>query len=64
MSEYIQIGMTALRNPDGSFQPEIPLYVKRTEQTAAAEQKLIEDGARMFAARMRREAQEARKCKG
>ncbi|HBU13111.1 MAG TPA: hypothetical protein DEB31_10470 [Clostridiales bacterium] len=26
--KYIQIGITALRNEDGSFQPSVPLYIR------------------------------------
>ncbi len=29
---FIQIGMTALRNPDQSFQPAVPLYIRVTAE--------------------------------
>ena len=25
---YVQVGVTAMRNPDGSFMPSIPMYVE------------------------------------
>jgi len=32
--KYICVGSTALRAPDGSFLPSVPLYVKVEENTA------------------------------
>lgn len=41
MSErYIQVGVTALRAPDGSFLPSVPLYIKSTPEARAAEEAL------------------------
>ncbi len=32
---YVQIGVTALRGPDGTFLPAVPLYAEATEATEA-----------------------------
>ena len=50
---FIQVGVTALRGPDGKFLPAVPLYVEADAQVEAAEEKLIGDIGRLFAARMR-----------
>ena len=42
--KYIQVGVTALRNPaTGEFLPAVPLYIKAEDSAEAAEEKLIED---------------------
>ncbi len=54
MSEYIQIGVTALRDPaTGGFLPAVPLYIKATDSARAAEEQLTGDIARLFAQRMK-----------
>lgn len=52
---YIQVGVTALRDPiSGDYLPAVPLYVKSEDGAQEAEEKLIEDIGRLMAARMRR----------
>lgn len=52
--EYIQIGVTALRDPaTGGFLPAVPLYIKATDSARAGEERLIQDMARLFAQRMK-----------
>lgn len=51
-NEYIQIGETALRAPDGSFLESVPLYVKAEDVGEDAEERLISDIGRLFAAKM------------
>lgn len=63
MEKYIQIGVTALRNPsDGSYLPAVPLYIKAEEDAAEGEEQLIEDIGKLFADRMRRYQEECLKA--
>lgn len=50
---YIQVGETALRAPDGSFLPSVPLYVKAEDVGEEAEERLIYDIGKLFAAKMK-----------
>ena len=53
--KFIQIGVTALRDPaTGDFLPAVPLYIKAEDGAPEAEQSLIDDLGRLFAERMRR----------
>ena len=52
--KYIQVGVTALRNPaTGEYMPVVPLYVKAENGTAESENGLIEDVDKLLAARMK-----------
>lgn len=51
--EYIQVGVTALRAPDGSFLPAVPLYIRSTPETKAAEEALTQDITGVLAQRMK-----------
>ena len=55
MSEkYIQIGVTALRDPaTGDFLPAVPLYIKAEDGAPAGEEKLIEDIGKLLAQRIK-----------
>ena len=55
MSEkYIQVGVTALRDPaTGGFLPAVPLYIKAEGNAPEAEEKLIEDLGKLFAQRIK-----------
>lgn len=60
---YIQIGMTALREPGtGEFLPEVPLYVKADEGNEEAEERLIADFAKLMALKMRSYQEGSRKA--
>lgn len=50
---YIQVGVTALRAPDGSFLPAVPLYIRSTPETKAAEEALTQDITGVLAQRMK-----------
>lgn len=51
---YIQIGVTALREPGtGEFLPEVPLYVRADDLAEEAEEQLISDFAKLMALKMR-----------
>ena len=51
---FIQIGVTALRDPaTGEFLPAVPLYIKAEDGAVEGEEKLIEDIGKLFAQRMR-----------
>lgn len=53
--KFIQIGVTALRDPaTGDFLPAVPLYIKAEDGAQEAEQSLIDDLGKLFAERMRR----------
>lgn len=57
--EYIQIGVTALRDPvTGEFLPSVPLYIKKTPEIQQAEDYMIGDIAKVFASRMKQYIQE------
>ncbi|MBR1565150.1 MAG: hypothetical protein IJ649_00165 [Oscillospiraceae bacterium] len=50
VEKYIQIGVTALRDPGtGDFLPAVPLYVKAEDIAPEAEEKLISDIGNLFA---------------
>lgn len=52
--KYIQIGVTALRDPaTGEFLPAVPLYIKAEDGAEEAEQGLIQDIGKLFAHRMK-----------
>lgn len=52
---FIQIGVTALRDPKtGEYLPAVPLYIEASEGSKAEEAVLIQDVGRLFADRMRR----------
>lgn len=53
--KYIQVGVTALRDPaTGEFLPAVPLYIKAGDGAEEAEEKLIEDIGKLMAERIRR----------
>lgn len=50
--EYIQVGVTAARDPlTGGFLPAVPLYIAATDAAQASADKLIEDIQGLLAAR-------------
>ena len=52
--EYIQIGVTALRDPmTGGFLPAVPLYIKRDGDADEKEQQLIDDIGNLLAKRIK-----------
>lgn len=52
--KYIQVGVTALRDPaTGEFLPAVPLYIKAEDGAEEAEEKLIEDLGKLFAQRIK-----------
>ena len=59
--EYIQIGVTALRDPKtGGYLPAVPLYIRADDSAKAAQGELIEDIGKLFADRMRRYQKECK----
>ncbi len=53
--KYIQVGVTALRDPaTGGFLPAVPLYIKAEDGAEEAEEKLIQDIGKLMAERIRR----------
>jgi hypothetical protein len=53
LPEYIQVGVTALRAPDGSFLPAVPLYIKATTESKAAEESITQGITGVLAERMK-----------
>lgn len=52
---FIQVGVTALRDPaTGDFLPAVPLYIKAEDGAEEAEEKLTRDIGKLLAERMRR----------
>lgn len=52
--KYIQVGVTALRDPaSGGFLPEVPLYVRAEDVATEAEEKLIGDIGKLLAHRIK-----------
>lgn len=50
MEEYIQVGVTALRDPaTGGYLPAVPLYIKADESAKEAHESFIEDIGHLFA---------------
>lgn len=52
--KYIQIGVTAARDPaTGDFLPAVPLYIKAEDGAEEGEEKLIQDIGHLLALRMK-----------
>lgn len=51
--KYIQVGVTALRTPDGGFLPSVPLYIEETEAAKAGQKELLQDASELFADKMK-----------
>ena len=64
MSEYIQVGVTAMRDPiTGDFLPSVPLYI-RAEDQENVEPPIIDDAAfRMLADKWKQYVQASRREK-
>lgn len=53
--KYIQVGVTALRDPKtGGYLPAVPLYIEADDSARAAEADLMQDIGKLLADRMRR----------
>lgn len=53
--KYIQVGVTAMREPGtGEFLPAVPLFIRAEDGAEEAEEKLINDIGKILAERMRR----------
>lgn len=52
--EYIQIGVTAMRDPKtGKYLPAVPMYIKKEDGAAEAEAEMQKNIGKLFADRMR-----------
>lgn len=61
--EYIQVGVTALRDPaTGGYLPAVPLYIKADESAKLAEQSLIEDLGHLIAHQIKEYKEGCRKA--
>lgn len=55
MSKFIQVGITALRDPaTGDFLPAVPLYIEETPDAKESEVAMIRDISKDFAEKMKR----------
>ncbi len=50
-NKYVQVGVMALRNPDGTFQPSTPIYQEVDERDLAAAERTFKEVAEIFAER-------------
>ena len=48
-NKYVQVGVMALRNPDGTFQPSTPIYREVDDRDRAAAERTFKDVAAIFA---------------
>lgn len=63
MEGYIQVGVTALRDPvTREYLPAVPLYVKADESTEAEQMQLCQDIGQLLAHRMRDYAEKCREA--
>jgi len=54
MQKFIEVGITALRDPKtGGFLPAVPVYIEATEAATEAEAAMINDIGRVFADKMK-----------
>jgi len=54
MAEYIQVGVTAMRDRGtGEFLPAVPLFVRAEDLDEGAEERLIESFSKLLALRYR-----------
>ena len=54
MQKFIEVGITALRDPKtGCFLPAVPVYIEATEAATEAEAAMIKDIGRVFAEKMK-----------
>lgn len=53
--KYIQVGVTALRDPaTGEFLPAVPLYIKAEDGAEESQEKLISDLGHVFALQIKK----------
>ena len=50
--KYEQVGVIALRNPDGTFQPSTPIYQEVNDSDRAAAERTLRDVASIFAEKL------------
>lgn len=52
--KFIQVGVTALRDPaTGGFLPAVPLYIEATPEAEEAENAMLSDIGKVFAEKMK-----------
>lgn len=61
-AEFVQVGFTAMRGPDGKFLPAVPIYIRKECGAEEAEESLIQDIGSLFCARMKQYKEECRKA--
>lgn len=53
MSEYVQVGVTALRGPDGKWLESVPMFVKGEDVEKVQAERLEEDIGALLAGKMK-----------
>lgn len=53
MSEYVQVGVTALRGPDGKWLESVPMFVREEDAGKIQAERLEEDIGALLAGKMK-----------
>lgn len=53
MSEYVQVGVTALRGPDGKWKESVPMFVREEDAGKIQAERLEEDIGALLAGKMK-----------
>ena len=63
MNEYVQIGVTAMRDQKGDFLPSVPLYIRAEDQDKVAQPFIDESALRSLMDKYKQYVQESRRGK-
>ena len=63
MSDYIQIGVTAMRDQKGDFLPSVPLYIRAEDQKKVAQPYIDESALKSLMDKYMQYVQESRRGK-
>lgn len=50
---YIQIGVTAVRDPEGNFLPAVPVFIPLTPEVESTAERAVADVGQLFARKMK-----------
>ena len=51
--KYIQVGVTAGRDPSGNFLPAVPVFIPLTPEVEASAERAVADVGKLFAQKMK-----------
>ena len=63
MNEYVQIGVTAMRDQKGDFLPSVPLYIRAEDQDKVAQPFIDESALKSLMDKYKQYVQESRRGK-